>query len=215
MEDIIGKKFGKLTVVKKSERKAKNGDSYYDCVCECGNFKSIIRNNILRGATISCGCHSGKIPNEIEEREDCICIKIKGKEVLIDKDDYDKIKKYKFNISVYGYVTNWKIGRLHRYIMGKIPENIVVDHINGNKLDNRKTNLRFATITQNMWNSKCKGYCYDKRAKKWKVYLTYEGKVLHFGYFKTEQEAINKRKEVEREFFGEFIRKDKFGVTSE
>ena len=215
MEDIIGKKFGKLTVLKKSGRKAKNGDNYYDCVCDCGNFKSIIRNNIVRGATKSCGCRSGKTPNKFEQREDCICIKIKSKDVLIDKEDYEKVKKYKFNIDNNGYVVNWKVGKLHRFILGDNRENMVIDHINGNKLDNRKCNLRFATIRQNMWNSKCKGYCYEKRAKKWKVYLTYKGKVFHFGYFKSEEEAINKRKEVEREFFGEFIRKDKFGVTNE
>lgn len=215
MEDIVGKKFNKLLVIKKSDKKTKDGRVYYECLCDCGRKKTILKQNIVGNHTKSCGCHSGQIPNNFEEKEDCMCIKIQDNEILIDKDDYDIIKNYKFNIDSNGYVVNWKVGKLHRYIMGEIPQGMVIDHINGNKLDNRKCNLRFATIQQNMWNSKCKGYCYDKRANKWKVYLTNNGKIINFGYFNSEKEAMQKRKQVEEKYFGNFIRVGKYGELYE
>lgn len=53
---MIGKRFGKLTVIDKSKERAKNGTIKYLCKCDCGNT-SIIRGDHLRsGETLSCGC---------------------------------------------------------------------------------------------------------------------------------------------------------------
>lgn len=52
--DIIGKKFGRLTVV--SFNKYDKGFYYYNCICDCGNTSVVCRNHILRGFTKSCGC---------------------------------------------------------------------------------------------------------------------------------------------------------------
>lgn len=54
-EDIIGKKFGKLTVVRKSERRS-CGHVLWECQCECGNTAYVRKGSLRSGLTLSCGC---------------------------------------------------------------------------------------------------------------------------------------------------------------
>lgn len=54
-EDIIGKRFGKLIVIRKSEKRS-NGHVLWECLCDCGNTAYVRKGNLLNGATISCGC---------------------------------------------------------------------------------------------------------------------------------------------------------------
>ena len=101
---------------------------------------------------------------------------------------------------------------MHRQIMNA-PKGIVVDHINRNGLDNRKANLRFATVSQNNWNSrkgfncgssKYKGVSWSKDKKKWAVWLSVNKKNKQFGYFDDEKEAARVYNEVAKKHRGEF-----------
>lgn len=56
MSDLIGKKHGKLTVIKVSERVGKAGQVYVHCACDCGKEKEIRAGNLLAGQSKSCGC---------------------------------------------------------------------------------------------------------------------------------------------------------------
>lgn len=56
--DLVGRRFGFLTVIEKSQRKAKSG-SMWVCQCACGNRKDIAASNLLSGNTRSCGCSRG------------------------------------------------------------------------------------------------------------------------------------------------------------
>jgi len=156
-------------------------------------------------------------PNEII---DCgnyyeICLyNIKNKEInrtKIDKEDLNKVKNYKWCLDGKKYVYNPtnKI-LLHHLIMGKPPIGYEVDHRFGNKLDNRKSKLRFATHSQNNMNKKLsKGYYWDKDRNKWTVQIKIKGKVIYLGSFKREnkQLAIQTRKEAEQKYFKEFAYK--------
>ena len=76
--------------------------------------------------------------------------------VLIDDEDYPKVSKYIWHIMALGYINGSVKNKrfyLHRFIMNA-PSNKVVDHINGNKLDNRKCNLRLCSIRDNVLNCK-------------------------------------------------------------
>ncbi len=92
--------------------------------------------------------------NPSEEFEGAVCIPLnKGFHTIIDADDFDKIQGRKWTLKK-GYATNYFVGgQLHRVIL-QAPEGLMVDHINGNPLDNRKGNLRVCTVEQNSWNSR-------------------------------------------------------------
>ena len=59
--DLVGQKFGKLTVIKKDEIKTIKGKyTYWVCECECGSVKSIYQGSLRNGKTTSCGCYGKK-----------------------------------------------------------------------------------------------------------------------------------------------------------
>lgn len=105
--------------------------------------------------------------------------KIKNKVVLIDDEDLGIFNRYNWHISDSGYVV-WrglingkkKTIRLHRLVM-HADEDQIVDHINRNKLDNRKSNLRFTTCAENLRNTsqyeKAKCYYYDNTKQRWTI----------------------------------------------
>ncbi|NFO57694.1 hypothetical protein FDB39_12505 [Clostridium botulinum] len=141
-----------------------------------------------------------------------------GKTILIDKEDLEKVKPYTWRINKNGYaVTEYredtnktKRMQMHRLI-NNTPRKMITDHINRNKLDNRKSNLRTCTHSQNAMNvekyrgttSKIKGVSYEKRDRLWKAKIT-KNKITKEKRFKTEKEAIKQRIKWEKEYFGEF-----------
>src|SRR5699024_12816863 len=80
----------------------------------------------------------------------------------------------------------------------------VVDHKNNNKLDNRKSNLRVITQSENKQNTKSPKitcvYKYHYDRDKWIVVISVNGKSEHFGIFKNKQDAIRKAEEVRRKY---------------
>lgn len=81
----------------------------------------------------------------------------------------------------------------------------IVDHINRDKTDNRRDNLRFCTEKQNLLNKTgVNGICFSKEKNKWRSYITVNGKRLYHKYFDNKEDAIKYRLEKECELFGEF-----------
>ena len=169
----------------------------------------------------------GKIPERtLQDKNDFIILKDyaimnlynkngeKIKEVLIDIEDVEYVGQYKWSIGASGkYVSSWGNGTrilLHRFIMNP-PKNKIVDHINRDTFDNRKCNLRIATRSQNAMNTKLradnssgyKGVYYLKNRNRWRIEITIAGE-CHVAFSKTKEEAIQKRKEMELEYHGEF-----------
>ena len=109
---------------------------------------------------------------------------------------------------------NYNSYRAHRLIFlmhkGYLPK--TVDHINGDKLDNRIENLRAATIGQNQHNRKTnanntsgyKGVCWNKAQKKWTARITLERKNIHLGYFANVEEAAEVVRKAREELHGDF-----------
>lgn len=103
-------------------------------------------------------------------------------------------------------------GLLHRLIVGA-KKGEVVDHINHNTLDNRKSNLRICTQSQNHMNRKGAqvnsttgelGVHWDSKLKKFRARLQKDGKTYNFGQYKSIEEAIEARKAAAADMFGEF-----------
>jgi len=105
---------------------------------------------------------------------------------------------------------------MHRVIMEASKEQLV-DHINGNTLDNRKENLRFANKSQNASNtvksrgkSKYKGVWYQpSRKKPWKAELTHNNTKFSLGSYATEEEAALAYNKMAVQLFGEFAMENK------
>lgn len=112
----------------------------------------------------------------------------KGQRTLVDDSTLKQYGHLSWYLGDTGYVMRKPQGqilRLHRLVL-EAKEGEVVDHLNGNKLDNRLNNLRICTHKENTQNRKgTKGYCWDSTRGKWLV--TYRAKF--YGRYTTEQEA--------------------------
>ena len=125
-------------------------------------------------------------------------------------------------MATYKQVNGKKIRiKIHRLIAEatKIIEGIVynsdmiVDHANRNTCDNTRENLRLCTKSQNAMNSKArkdnfsgyKGVSWKKDKKKWKAYLSVNGKQIHLGYFDRLEDAVEARVQYAKFIFGEFF----------
>ena len=129
---------------------------------------------------------------------------IHGQQTLVDEDVSLIFCAYDWYL-VSGYATRSYGERgqsttLHREIMGLVPgqRTKIVDHINGNKLDNRRANLRVCTTAQNAWNSVLystntsgyKGVYPDtERPGYWRAAMRIDGKTKNLGRYKTKEEA--------------------------
>ena len=141
----------------------------------------------------------------------------KGRFTLVDDQDHEKFSKVKWCVSN-GYTARGVGGRknrktllLHKEIMGT-PKGMDTDHINGDKLDNRRENLRVATRSQNMANlpnpinnkSGYKGVIWYKRDSNWRAFIKVNYKQVHLGYFKDKVEAAKAYNLAALEKYGEY-----------
>jgi hypothetical protein len=130
---------------------------------------------------------------------------------VIDKDDLNKIKGSKWRPGN-GYLRESKTNEfLHQRILGSKP-GYVIDHKNLNKLDHKKSNLRYVTKSQNAQNNKGKGYreVIKNGHVYWRCEIGVNGKVINLGSFKNEHEAKEARKQAELKYFGQFSNQAKF-----
>lgn len=139
----------------------------------------------------------------------------KGAVTQVDHNTYYAVYGYKWHLTSHGYAARSerccgkkKMIYLHRHILGA-KKGQQVDHINGDKLDNRKENLRIVSSSQNLQNkkyggsSKFKGVHYRKDVKSWRVTIQVDGKTKHIGYFKDELEAAKAYDRVAKTIYGE------------
>ena len=132
--------------------------------------------------------------------------KVEVARALIDKDDFYKIKDYRWVICEDNHVRG--LGKdgtrvyLHRLVF-HAKNGFMVDHKNRNPLDNRKCNLRHADSSLNTFNkANVAGVWLDKRSNKWIPEIQVKGKRIRMGSCATREEAIKIRREAELKYFG-------------
>ena len=142
-----------------------------------------------------------------------IIVTSNGQHILIDEADIDKAMRYSWCVSKTGYAVaniDGHVTKMHRYLLGLTSTDAIVDHINGNPLDNRRVNLRLCSNAENMRNMKAKksisgatGVRLTSHGR-WNARITINGKGHHIGNYQTKGEAIQARREAEQKYFGEF-----------
>lgn len=155
-----------------------------------------------------------------------------GKAALIDAEDYERVSQHRWHANYDKRDGRWtartKIPSGYRFsssgniITGQtvlllhvlIMEQKYIDHVNGNPLDCRKSNLRSATDHQNMANtnrlktntSGYKGVSWVKSRQKWYVYIQVHGIRMHIGYYDDPKDAARAYDTAAVECFGAFAR---------
>ena len=135
---------------------------------------------------------------------------------IVDLEDVELISRYKWCYNGQGYAICRETGLfMHKLIMGDNNNEYTIDHINRIRHDNRKSNLRYATIQENARNKSIQhnntsgvpGVSWRKDRNKWRAYITITGKQITLGLFEDKNDAINARKKAEEKYFGEFTPK--------
>ena len=238
--DLTGQKFDRLTVVKRAESRIKpNGSkvTQWWCSCDCGNKNLVLvsSSNLVNQHTKSCGClrikksiENGKMlkgKSNLKNKkynvydlsgEYGIGYLSNGEEFYFDLEDYELIKDYCWWKNDEGYLVtslndNKKI-RMSRLIMNENNPSIRIDHQNHNTMNNKKSNLRRATSSENAMNSELSsantsgitGVLFNKRWNKWVASIMVNYKSIHLGGFDKFDDAVKARKEAEEKYFGKW-----------
>lgn len=130
---------------------------------------------------------------------------------LIDLGDIEKVGKYRWYATEKGYVKSQNNLRLHRLVMNAT-EDYLVDHINRNPLDNRKSNLRMCTQAENSRNvgvsqansTGFKGVYFEKLNNKYRARIKYNGKRISLGCYMNPVDAAIAYDKKAIELFGDF-----------
>lgn len=247
-DDLSGKKFGRFKVLNFSHKSNSHSFWVCECECgniethsityinkskfqmckECLiKYKSmdIDKNKVKKEKIPFNNIQYQRKNNKIEILDEYAVF---NDDILVDLEDVEtiiSINRYiAKNTSNYAYF-NWKNREyfLHRFLMG-LPQSYntksqaIVDHINGNSLDNRKSNLRICKKEKNPINCKTysnntsgrKGVSYNKKLHKYQVNIQYNKKNYYLGVFSDINDAIKVRKDAEENLFGEFNRQQEF-----
>lgn len=238
--DLTGKIFGRwLVLYKTDDHITPRGQCVHmwmcECQCEKHTKKPVSEYSLINGASQSCGCYRDEVArkdnlkNRRENGYDLtnenygVGYTQSGKEFYFDKEDYNLISQYCWDIdNSNGYPKTIdrvnKTGKLylHRLVMGCIKgDNKIVDHINRNRVDCRKSNLRIVNSTQSAINkgirrdntSGVRGVAFNNQCNKWEAYITINKKRKHIGLFDSFESAMIARKEAEKNYFGEYAPK--------
>lgn len=146
-----------------------------------------------------------------------------GQYAIVDDEDYDVLNQWKwcadycksgkkFYAKRTCYLNGKKRIRMHRFVTNTTDRNIEVDHINGNSLDNRKSNLRPCSKSRNQQNrnktinnkSGYKGVAWHKISKKWIVRIGVNSIKIHIGRYDCVKEAARAYNSAAIIYHGEF-----------
>lgn len=228
-KDLTGKRFDRLTVVKRADdyvSPSGHRNVQWLCKCDCDIDKYVIvsGSSLTCKLTKSCGClqreqssengKANKKYNTYDLSGDYgIGYTTKGEEFWFDIEDYDLIKDYCWRIDDKGYVrttnnNNKSSISLHNLITNKN----YIDHRNHKTFDNRRHNLRIVTVAQNNMNASKRidntsgvtGVGWHKGIGRWRARINVNGKEVNLGYFDDFNDAVKARKEAEEKYFGEY-----------
>ena len=202
--NLIGQKYGMLTVIAQAESSAK-GHRRWKCLCDCGNERVVLGSNLKRGTTVSCGCkkmndltgqHIGRLT--VLERSDrygsrgkrktqlwkCLCdcgeITYKATDTLTNPD-----------ISMCQACAG-------KYSASKAREN--AGFVDGTQI----TKIKGKTETSDNLSG-FRGVYLDRKTGKYRARIKFQGKLYNLGSYMLLEDAVKARRRGEEEYFGKFL----------
>lgn len=141
----------------------------------------------------------------------------RGQFSLIDTEDVEELSGYnwfanwsRFTLSFYA-VRQETIGKgkqrsksIHASLL-RVPKGKLVDHVNRNSLDNRRCNLRSATVSENALNRRPssraipRGIVWHKQSQRWEARAARDGKRIYLGRFRKIEDAVAAREDYDKE----------------
>lgn len=137
---------------------------------------------------------------------------------FVDDEDYELLNQYNWHLisreyaNTYIKINNKRESKLMHKLILNTYKNLEIDHIDGNGLNNQKSNLRLLTHQQNIMNSfkhkrsssKFKGVSWHKTGKKWQAYIGFNKKLIYIGLFDFEKEAAKAYNEKAKDLYGKY-----------
>ena len=242
-KDLTGRVFGRLTVLEQAEDYVSPNCGKHRprwlCECSCAEHNRIIvhQTSLISGDTQSCGCLQKDNVKERFKKYNKYDLSGEygvgwttntNREFYFDLEDYDKIKdvcwyeRQQVNtICISGYDANIKkVVNMHTFLGYK-----GYDHIDRNEFNNRKSNLRPCSKSENSRNrslpknntSGIIGVGWHKQSQKWRAVIKYNKQKIELGGFINKDDAIRARLTAEVKYFGEFAPQkhlyEQYGVT--
>ena len=224
--DITGQKFGRLTALYVSTPVGIRHRKWH-CICDCGNECDVMQDCLISGNTKSCGCFRKENTSNLRKKnarkisyteyDDCIIGDDGvGHKFAISKEDFNLIKDKQWTFSEGYWITSikidnkWRSVRMHCFLFD-VPDDKVIDHADGDGCNNRRNNIREATVSQNGMNSKKRcsksgftGVGFDKRHNVWTATIMVNKKSIWLGEYKEKEDAVKARLQGEKKYFKEF-----------
>lgn len=151
----------------------------------------------------------------LESKKSKTFLTTNGYEVIVDEEDYEKIvnhKRWSVRCKV-GTKIPAAVTGLANFLIGR-KKDFLIDHINRNPLDNRKSNLRYATVSQNMRNrqkpksrkftSMYKGVCFSKSKNRFVAAIAINKVTVRLGSFVNEADAALAYNKAAKKYHGAF-----------
>lgn len=230
--DLTGQRFGRLTVVRRGEDYMPHTPKVqvrWVCICDCGKECLVRTSALRRGETLSCGCYHSDVVSQKKKRSNKIRIDGSDVYVLLHNSDKEMVtdletwersggEAYCWGLANNGYAkarVNGKTVNFHVFAFPDCPDGLERDHIDGNRINNRKNNVRFVTRCNNNKNrafapnrkSGRTGVNWSKASKKWRAFIKADNRYISLGFFSDLDEAIKAREAAEIQYYGEYRRK--------
>ncbi|MBO5484350.1 MAG: HNH endonuclease [Lachnospiraceae bacterium] len=221
IKDMTGMKFGRLQVLRQNGL-SKKGEAVWECKCNCGNVVNVAGYQLRSGNVSSCGCLHREVSHIIHKKynnyravENYVEVLLPNNQIMkCDEEDWYLWKEHYWRVGNNGYACSNAFEEdkgtiyFHQLVID-CPDGMVRDHINRDRLDNRRCNLRIVSPRRNSLNSGMnknntsgvKGV-YRSR-NKWVAQIVSNGKNHYLGSYDSIEEASDVRRKAEIEYFGE------------
>lgn len=212
--ELTNQKFERLTVISRAEN-SKQGQTRWNCVCDCGNESTVAGTSIIKGLTKSCGClNKEKIGalnlshgQTVGRKTTKTLNSWRGMKARCDNPNDTRYHMY--GGRGIGYQESWASFEKFYADMGDRPEGMSLERIdvNGNYC---KENCKWETLSRQAYNINLRkdnpsgrtGVKKSQSGLRWKASIRHENINYHLGTFDTFEEAVTAREEAEMKFYG-------------